>query len=111
VSTPATDIRGGWTSASNASADAACPGRHQAQKGLPESSGEWAESGRKIHAALANEPVNATTLLSLEEREVFDACRDIEKKLVLQYFGDTTMGGPGTGMRVFREQRYWARFA
>ena len=104
----ATDPRKGATSASNASADAACPGRHLAQAGLTDSGGEWAESGRKIHAALAGTAGHEfdTINLSLEEREVFDACRSIEQKLVLQYFGDKA-----PPMRVFREQRYWARFA
>lgn len=43
--------RGNWTSASSAAADRACPGRFQAQIGLPEpEQSPEAESGEIIHA-------------------------------------------------------------
>jgi len=55
------DPRGGWTSASNAQADNLCPGRHLAQRGLTEQTNEDAESGTRIHAAVAgNEPPGLT---------------------------------------------------
>lgn len=100
------DERRGHTSASNALADSLCEGRHQAQAGLPDEPGPYAESGRKVHAALAqnNERPFDMGSLTLAERETFDACREIEKKLVLQYFGENH-----PPMRVFREERYWAK--
>jgi hypothetical protein len=105
-----TDPRGSWTSASNAAADFCCPGRHTAQAGLPDEPGEYAEVGRKIHAALACEDGNPPSGLSLEERETFDACRAIEAGLCKQFFGDGPMNRAENRFRVFREQRYWAKF-
>lgn len=102
------DPRRGATSASNAQADTLCPGRHNAQKGIPQPpASKDAEFGRIIHAALAEnarEEVNVGALKSLtgEQRDIFDACREIEKKLIEQFFG-----GDLTPKRVFREQRYW----
>ncbi len=98
------DIRGGWTSASNAEADSLCPGRHLAQRGIPdEPKGEWAETGTRIHAALAVES-GALAKLSLEERETFDACREIEKKVVTQFFGFDLEFPPAKSMR---HERLW----
>jgi hypothetical protein len=98
-------IRRGWTSASNAGPDSLCPGRHLAQRGIPEppKKDEFAASGQKIHNALAHDD-QGTSGLTLEEREVFDNCRKIEKETVLQYFGSTT-----EPMRVFRHRRHWAQ--
>lgn len=98
------------TSASNAAADLACPGRHFAQRAFPNKSGPYAEHGRRIHDALAydsraNTGVNPSTL-SLPERETFERCRDIEKKLALQLFPEA---GNAMPLRVFREQRFWCR--
>src|SRR5262249_59358625 len=39
----------------------------------------------------------------LEQHEIFDACRAIEKKLMLGYFGE------GTHFKLWREQRYWVK--
>jgi len=99
--------RGNWTSASSAARDRACPGAHLAQKDIPEQpSGEAAESGRRIHAALKNSSNTAAlNALSYKEREIFDACRAIEKKLVLEWFG--TDHPP---MQVYREERLWVKF-
>jgi len=102
-----TEERKNQTSASNAAADLLCPGRHLAQRGCPDEKSEYAETGSRIHAALAarsgeNNP--ALPDLTLEEREVFDACREIEKKMVGQFFG--TEHPP---MKVFREERYWGK--
>ncbi len=115
------DVRRGWTSASNALADSLCPGRHLAQRGIvPPLSSEDATFGQRIHAALAYNPVNGETAnnpgkLSLKEREVFDSCREIEKAMVRNFFGDDpNYGASGTQgndrIRVFRHQRYWATF-
>lgn len=105
--TTTNDPRKGMTSASNAQADLLCPGRHQAQVGLPDVPTDDADSGRRIHAALADGTDANMKLLSLEEREVFDACREIEKKVVGQFFGELPAGTNGN--RVFRHERYWVR--
>lgn len=107
-----TDVRAGWTSASNASADAACPGRHLAQRDAPQSTSKYSQSGRKIHEALAqftsvdrkaNRPL--WEHLSLEEQETYHACRELASKLTVQYFGTLE-----PTYREFKEQRYWAKF-
>lgn len=103
-----TDERRGQTSASNAHADSLCPGRHGAQRGLPEETTEYAESGQVIHEALAKKDGETTAhKLSLADREVFDACRSLEKKLCIDYFGEQ----PPAPMRVSRETRLWVKFA
>lgn len=96
------DSRQGMTSASNAMADRLCPGRFKAQVGCAEIVSNDAEAGRIIHQALAG---NQTILqsLTLDQREVFDACREIEKRLMLQYLGNEPT-------KVFREERYWANY-
>lgn len=100
----------GHTSASNALADSLCPGRHLAQAGLPEPpSSNDAKSGSQIHAVLANQWDVGN--LSLEQREMFDACREIEKRVVIDYFGEQ----PPAPVRVVREQadgstRCWVKF-
>ena len=95
-------IRRGWTSASNAAADALCQGRHLAQAGLSDSKGEWASKGTAIHEALK---LNDASKLSLDERETFTACQSIEAKLVAAVFGEKQV------VVSFREQRYWCKLA
>lgn len=107
--------RGSWTSASNALADSLCPGRHLAQRGIPDEPGKYADTGRKIHAALAaiaygpnNEQSDhraAMANLSVEEQQTFAACQEIRQKVILQYFGQIE-----SKYTEFREQRFWARF-
>lgn len=92
-------------------ADSFCPGRHLAQKGMPDSPSAASESGQKIHAALAAGSQlqgGRPTLdaLNVEEREVYDACETIRCKVVEQYFGNFA----GKPYREFREQRLWAKF-
>lgn len=94
------DPRKGCTSASSAEADSLCPGRFLAQKGLPEFKSKEAEAGTRIHAALAT---GTREGLSGEESDIADACSEVEKKLVDQYFG------PGAKIRSWREQRYWCK--
>lgn len=106
---PQPDERRGGTSASNAEADLRCPARHLAQKGYPadEAKRDWAEHGRVIHAALADSSGSGGLLvakLSLEQRETYDRCRDIERKASLQIFPDQGSANP---IKVVREQRYW----
>lgn len=97
------DERRGSTSASAALPDSLCPGRFLAQRGIPEPPlGEDAETGRRIHAALAKDD---PTGLTLDEVETFDACRAIEYQKALEFFGDDLPKA-----KVFREQRYWVKY-
>lgn len=90
--------RGKWTSASSAAADALCPGRHQAQAGIPESKSDDAAGGQAIHDALkAGDP----SKLTLDQSDVYDSCKSIEQKLVTSFFGEKAT------VVSFREQRYW----
>jgi len=104
---PPKDERGGHTSASAAAYDLACPGRHLAQKGIPEPpSDNDQDFGRRVHKALANSgDVKLLSSFTIKERELFDSCRAIEKKVVLEYFG---VDHPA--MRVYREERKWVKF-
>jgi len=106
------DPRGGWTSASNAEPDLLCPGRHFAQRGMERKEpGKWADFGSKIHACLGD-PGDHTQLdsLTVAEREIYDACRKIEKGACLKFFGPDPIPSPRTDhFRVFREQRYWVK--
>lgn len=114
-----TDVRRGHTSASSALADSLCPGRHLMQQGMPDVKSEWAETGSRIHAALAQNDrqeinMGARQSLSLQERETFDACREIEKKKVMEFFGPVEERSPKGAngdlrMRVIREQRFWGK--
>ena len=101
------DERRGSTSASNALADSLCPGRHQAQIGIPDTEGEYAAHGRIIHQALADSGnVQHMHALSFEQRECFDACRELEKRLVGEFFPGRD---PSSQMRVWREERRWVK--
>src|SRR5262252_11167898 len=98
------DERHGATSASNAEADVRCPGRFLAQRGIaePPRSADAAH-GDVVHRALADSAnPSFMNTLTMEQRETFDACREIEKKLVTQMFGSIPV-------RVWREQRYWVK--
>lgn len=102
------DVRRGATSASNAESDSRCPARHLAQKGIPvPAKSKDSAFGTIIHKALSAEDHGLAVTLPVTERSVFDACRKIEKSLVLEYFGDA-------GVKVIRENeagttRLWAR--
>lgn len=92
------DPRQGATSASNAAADERCPGRHLAQKGLPEQASAAADFGITIHAALAaNDPSGLTT----EQADIYESCLKIEAKLIERVFGLSL------GVRRFIEKRLW----
>lgn len=98
------DVRGGWTSASNAMADTLCPGRHMAQKPVPiiqKAANGYADAGTLIHAALAGEP-GSIEKLSIDQRDVYERCKQIEGKLLADYFG----AGSST-LPTFRHTRYW----
>lgn len=99
---PVVDERRGGTSASNAEADLLCPGRHLAQKGLPQPPpSEDADFGRAIHAALAKRNDEG---LTVEQQDIYESCVAIEDKLVDQCFGPDK-----AKCAVFREQRYWVK--
>lgn len=104
----AIDSRRGCTSASNAHADLLCPARHLAQKPYPDTRSKDAEFGDAIHKALASNgregSTDAANNLTQEQRDIFDRCRDIEKRLMLQYLPEASKETP---MRVFREKRLW----
>lgn len=101
------DIRRDHTSASGASRDAACPGAHRLQQGIPEPpSSDEANSGKRIHLALKNSGnIALLSSLTTKEREIFDACRAIEKAVVLNWFGPDH-----PPMKVYREERIWVKF-
>jgi hypothetical protein len=97
------DVRRNSTSASSALADELCPGRFQAQRGIPEpEESDDAKTGRRIHAAIAKGSPDG---LSLEEVETFDACCEIEHQKAIEFFGDDFAKA-----KVFREQRYWVKY-
>lgn len=96
------DIRKGWTSASNSTADNLCPGRHKAQAGIPEKKSDDAASGHAIHEALKT---GDASKLTVAQTETHDACKAIEQKVVASVFGDNAP------VVVFREQRYWCKIS
>ena len=94
------DPRGGWSSASNAEADALCAGRMIAQRGLPEHQSDDADFGTQIHAALAaNDPKG----LSLEQVDIYDSCQKIAGKLVADCFGEEN----GPKVIPYKHRRFW----
>lgn len=101
------DVRRGLTSASSATMDSLCPGRHLAQRDIPEQErSEDAQSGMRIHLALKDSTNTAAlNALNAKERSIFDSCREIEKRLVAEWFGPDA-----PAMRVYREQRIWVKF-
>lgn len=102
------DERRGHTSASNAEADALCPGRHLAQAGLPETDSAYASSGRKIHNALA---LRNPEGLTLAERETYDRCLDIEARKVAEFFGtETQIESWAEDPNNLEGSRFWVRF-
>lgn len=101
------DERGGWTSASNAEADSLCPGRHIAQRGLPEGAkGADAESGTRIHAWLEL-PLDKGPELSDAELETAEKCNEIECNLISHVF-DCPL--EDKARKVLREHRMWLTF-
>src|SRR5271163_4627569 len=102
VTTEAVDRtkRGLWTSASNAQNDKDCPGRHIAQRGIPEPpKSEDASQGTLIHEALAS---GDPSKLNAAQADVYASCRTIEAKVVSTFFGEN---GRAT---IFRHRRQWA---
>lgn len=79
------DERRGCTSASNAAADSLCGARHLAQRGKPRVETEDAGTGRRIHEALAT---GKTDGLNVDERRTFELCLEVERKKLIEFFGD-----------------------
>jgi hypothetical protein len=104
VVAPTADERAGWTSASNATADGLCVGRHNAQRSLPELPStpdeiEARDNGLQIHAALASrDPAK------LEESQLntYERCLEIEEKAVKQFFGEEA-----NDLMTVAEERFW----
>lgn len=78
------DERRGATSASNAEADYHCPGRHQAQRGLPDVPTDDSFTGTRVHLALCKQDPAG---LTFEERDTYDRCREIESRKIIEFFG------------------------
>ncbi len=97
------DNRGNWTSASAAEYDALCPGRHLAQLGIPnQSTSEAAESGTRIHAALAD---GNTDNLNTEELDTYTKCTGLEI-VFLEAWIDQSLKQP----EEIKEKRLWYEF-
>lgn len=97
-----TDERQGWTSASNAESDLLCPGRHLAQKGLPEfPESEDAASGTRIHAWLAE---IKKVELSPEELQIAESCKAIKNEILVEWMK------PESSAYGHVEERLWAEF-
>lgn len=79
------DERRGCTSASNAAADQACPGRHLAQKGFARVETDESRFGDRVHAALAT---GKTEGLSFTEKDTVERCLEIERKKLVEFFGE-----------------------
>jgi hypothetical protein len=91
------DPRQGWTSASSAEADTLCPGRHLAQKGIPEISSDAAEFGTQVHAAFQT---GDDSSLEISQEWVTERARELEKEAVEIVFGNVQT-------RCMREHRFW----
>lgn len=105
-----TDERRGCTSASNAESDTLCPARHLMQRGMPHRTSVWAETGDRIHRALATGKRDG---LSFDENQRVDECLEIEKRKLIEFFGEAD----AAKARAFRENpdnpegsRLWVRF-
>ena len=77
-------VRGEWSSASNAAADALCMGRLAAQRGLTDTTSEDASHGNLIHAALAKQNPAG---LDFAQTETYEACQAIFERELRKIFG------------------------
>jgi hypothetical protein len=75
-----------------------CPGSWKAEWGLPSASSAEAESGTRIHAALAGE----VAALSPDEETCRDNCLSLANELIDAYLGDAK-----EPTRFLKEQRLW----
>ncbi len=97
-----TDIREGFTSASQAESDLLCPGRHLAQRGLTEVISPEAASGNRIHEWLAVTATGGCTIVQLspEEMEIALACQKRALSIVDEWC-------KGHHFDIFTEERLW----
>jgi len=98
------DERRNCTSASNAEADARCPGRHLKQKGLPRRPSSDSNTGNRIHEALAKRDPSG---LKADEADIYSRCIEIEIKKVKEFFGSEV---PSKDLRSWAEERFWIMF-
>lgn len=96
--------RGKYTSASSAQADALCPGRFLAQKGMvgpgDTEQAQWASEGQEVHEALRKQDPSG---LNAAKAELYERCQQIHQKLRQAWFKDI----PPDKLKTVREQRYW----
>jgi hypothetical protein len=99
-----TQERGQWTSASSAQADKNCPGRHNAQKGIPETPSSDSDFGTLIHKALEQgDPAGLTA----DQESIYLSVLEIEKKLCVKFFGPEV---EGLTPNPVKEKRYWSNW-
>ena len=79
------DERRGSTSASNAAADQLCPARHKAQQGFARIESDDSKIGNRVHRALATGKMDG---LEFSEKEVVERCLEIERRKLVEFFGD-----------------------
>lgn len=91
------DERQGLPSASSMERYQLCPGSYMAERGLPETTSDDAETGNRIHAALAGETV--TPPLTDDEERTMEACRSQVQALL-----DSVIPTRDT---MHLERRYW----
>lgn len=99
---PQPQERGSWTSASAAAADKACPGRHNAQKGIAQTQSSDATFGDEIHEALAKQDPSK---LDAQQRDIYESCRSIESKVVQEYLGVSSQDFEKAA--PLRHHRWW----
>ncbi len=91
------DPRQGYTSASNAEADYLCPGRHLAQKGIPEEQSGASDFGNALHAAFEGREVS----LDRFQEKLLQRAREREKQVL-------ELISPLSNWVVSSETRVWA---
>lgn len=102
---PDLSVRGQWTSASNATADELCQGRHQAQLSIPEPpESEDAKFGTAIHKVLAGETGVA---LTTEQESIVDSMQGIDLKVLTTFYPNVA----GKVDPPMRERRLWIEWA
>ena len=97
-----TDERRGHTSASNAAADRLCPGRHLAQKGLPDTGSAEATQGTLIHNAFAG--LGDESALDAESLKTLTRAKEIESIILGNWICGIDVKGPA---ECHREKRLW----
>jgi len=102
MTTQTTDERRGCTSASNAAADKACPGRHLAQRGLKETESAEATQGTLIHAVFAGE--KSEDVLDSESLKTLKRANEIESIILGNFLCSLDVEKPA---ECFVEKRLW----